>query len=441
MTIEAVLVILGLIVLNGLFVAAEFAIVGAPRASIERLARQGSASARAVRRVLRDAREQDRFIATAQLGITLSSLGLGMYGEHLLAEWLAGYFERLGAGRWVAAHTLASIVAVTVLTYFHIVIGEMVPKSLALQRAERTVLRIAPVMRVIQLALYPLVVALNGIGNGILWVIGIRRDSGSAEHFRRPEELAYLIRETADRGLLHRESAKVVQELFELAELTAGEVMVPRVRVVGIPLGASVDELRATVTAASHTRYPVYDGTIDRIVGVAHVKDILRVLLSGTAPVRTSMRAAPFVPVTASVDQVLAAMREAQSQLVVILDEHGGTAGILSVEDLFEEVVGEFGEDPDAQPEMYRDDDGRLRVRGDVRLEDVGSELRVVLDREDVDTVGGLILALLGRPPQARDTVEYRRVRFEVTAVDGRAVKEAVVSPAPGSGNELDERK
>jgi CBS domain containing-hemolysin-like protein len=433
MTIQAVLIIFGLIVLNGLFVSAEFSIVGAPRASIERLARQGNASARAVRRVLRNARQQDRFIATAQLGITLSSLGLGMYGEHLLAEWLAGYFERLGAGRWVAAHSLASAVAITVLTYFHIVIGEMVPKSLALQRAERTVLWIAPVMRVIQLALFPLVVALNGIGNGILWVIGIRRDSGSAEHLRRPEELAYLIRETADRGLLRREPAKVVQELFEFGELTAGEVMVPRVRVVGLPLGASVDELRAIVTEASHTRYPVYDGAIDRIVGVVHVKDILRALLDGVALARSSMRSAPFVPATASVDQVLAAMAEAQSQLVVILDEHGGTAGILTVEDLFEEVVGEFGEDPDARPEIYRDADDRLHVRGDVRLEDIGAELGVEFDRDDVGTVGGLVLAQLGRPPRRGDRVEYRTVRLEVTAVDGRAVKEAVVSLAPNA--------
>ena len=433
MTIQAVLIILGLIVLNGLFVAAEFSIVGAPRASIERLARQGSASARAVRRVLRNARQQDRFIATAQLGITLSSLGLGMYGEHLLAEWLAGYFERLGAGRWIAAHSLASVVAITVLTYFHIVVGEMVPKSLALQRAERTVLRIAPVMRVIQLALYPLVIALNGIGNGVLWVIGIRRDSGSAEHFRRPEELAYLIRETADQGLLRRESAKVVQELFDFGELTAGEVMVPRVRVVGLPLGASAGDLRAVVTEASHTRYPVYDETIDRIVGVVHVKNILRALLDGAALTRSSMRPAPFLPATASVDQVLASMAEARSQLVVVLDEHGGTAGILTVEDLFEEVVGEFGEDPDARPELYRDADGRLHVRGDVRLEDIAAELGVELDRNDVGTVGGLVLALLGRPPHRGDQVEYRTVRFEVTAVDGRAVKETVVSRAPNA--------
>jgi CBS domain containing-hemolysin-like protein len=427
-TLESIVIIFGLITLNGLFVAAEFAIVGAPRASIERLARQGSAQARAVRRILHDARQQDRFIATAQLGITLSSLGLGMYGEHLLAEWLAGHFERLGAGRWIASHTLASIVAVGTLTYFHIVLGEMVPKSLALQKAERTVLRVAPIMRVVQLALFPLVVLLNGIGNGLLSLIGIRREAAGKEQFRRPEELAYLVRETAAGGMLRTESARVVQELFEFGELTAGDVMVPRVGVVGLPLGAGADDLRAALRASSHTRYPVFEGTIDRIVGVAHVKDILRTLRSNGTLTRASIRRAPFVPEAASVDQVLAAMAEAKSQLAVVLDEHGGTAGILTVEDLFEEVVGEFGEDPTARPEMYRDERGRLHVRGTVRLEDVGTAVGATLEHDDVDTTGGLVLALLGQPPRVGSAVEYRGVRFEVTEMEGRGVSEAVVS-------------
>jgi CBS domain containing-hemolysin-like protein len=432
MTVTAIVIIMVLILLNGLFVAAEFAIVGVPRASIEGLARQGNKAAMAVRRILHDARQQDRFIATAQLGITLSSLGLGMYGEHELAEWLAGHLEALGTGRWIAAHTLASILAITVLTYFHIVVGEMVPKSLALQRAETTVMRIAPVMLVVQLALYPLVITLNGIGNGILRLIGIRRDAGGTEHFRRPEELAYLIRETAEGGMLRRVPARVVQELFEFGELTAGEVMVPRVRVVGIPLGATPDQLRAVLAKSSHTRFPVYTGSIDRIIGAAHVKDILRTLLADAPLTRAAVRTTPFVPEAASVEQVLASMTEARSQIAVVLDEHGGTAGILTVEDLFEEVVGEFGEDPTAPPQIRRTADGDVRVRGDVRLEDVGAALDVALEREDIDTVGGLVLTLLGRPPRSGDVVEFRRVRFEVSAVEGRAVREAIVRRVPG---------
>src|SRR5215218_7018172 len=178
------LIVLLLLALNALFVAAEFAIVGVSRPVIERRARSRDWRARLVVRVLRDPGEQDRFIATAQLGITLASLGLGMYGEHLLAAWLSERLDVLGAGRWVAAHTLGSVIAVAILTYFHIVIGEMVPKSIALQHAERSVLWIAPVMRVIQLAALPLVIALNAIGNGVLRLVGVRRDRHNDEHYR-----------------------------------------------------------------------------------------------------------------------------------------------------------------------------------------------------------------------------------------------------------------
>src|SRR5215217_6391488 len=190
------LIVALLLALNALFVAAEFAIVGVSRPVIERRAEDGEWRARLVVRVLRDPGEQDRFIATAQLGITLASLGLGMYGEHLLAGWLSERLGVLGAGRWIAAHTLGSVLAVAILTYFHIVLGEMVPKSIALQHAERSVLWIAPVMRVFQLAALPLVIVLNGVGNAVLRLVGVRRDRVHDEQYRTPEELAYLVHES-----------------------------------------------------------------------------------------------------------------------------------------------------------------------------------------------------------------------------------------------------
>jgi CBS domain containing-hemolysin-like protein len=422
------LIIGTLIALNGLFVAAEFAIVGAPKAAIDRLARKGSRAARAVQAVLENPRRQDRFIATAQLGITLASLGLGMYGEHLLAEWLAGHLDRLGAGRWVAAHSVASAAAVMVLTYFHIVLGEMVPKSVALQEAQRTVLWVVPLMRAIQLAMYPLVLLLNGIGNGLLRVMGIRRDVPSHEHYRTAEELAYLVRETAAGGLLRGESARVVQELFEFSGLTAGAVMVPRVRVVGLPLGAQRAAIQAVLAGQPHTRYPVYDGTLERIVGMLHVKDLLRCLSTADALTPDRVRPVTFVPPTAAMDCVLAAMKQAGSQLAVVLDEHGGTAGIVTVEDLFEEVVGEFGEDTGSQPELHTDADGRLHAGGTLRPEKLGAALGVVLKHEDVDTVGGLVLTLLGRPPAVGDVVVYDDVRLEVVMVEGHGVREVVAT-------------
>ena len=416
------LIISLLIVLNGLFVAAEFAIVGAPRPAIERRAAGGDRRARVVARILDDAREQDRFIATAQLGITLASLGLGMYGEHLLAAWLAGLFDGLGTGRWVAAHTLGSVLAITILTYFHIVVGEMVPKSLALQQAEVMVLWIAPVMRVIQHVAFPLVWSLNGIGNGVLRLFGVRRDAHGAEHYQTPDELAYLVHEAQEGGLLRSEPARVVAELLDFGRLTAGAVMVPRVRVASIPLGASAEDLRRVLRGRPFTRYPVTDGTVDRIVGMLHVKDILRCLPTCTALREDQIRPVPFVPETASMDQLMAAMRHANAQMAVVLDEHGGTEGIVTTEDLFEEVVGDVGDDGTGPPEVRRSEDGSVVAAGAARLETVGDALGLELAHPDVETVGGLVLALLGRSPRLGDAITYAGVRIQVNAVAGRGV-------------------
>jgi CBS domain containing-hemolysin-like protein len=418
------LIIAALILLNGLFVAAEFAIVGAPRPAIARRAANGDLRARLVAAILGDARALDRFIATAQLGITLASLGLGMYGEHLLATWLAGVFEGLGTSRWVTAHTLGSIMSITILTYFHIVIGEMVPKSLALQQAERLVLWIAPVMRAIQVVAYPLVVSLNGVGNGILRFVRVQRSAHTSEHYQTPKELAYLVHEAQVGGLLASEPARVVAELLSFSELTARELQVPRVRVVAIPLGAGVHDLNRILRERPFTRYPVYDGTIDRIAGMVHVKDILRCMSRGAALTREHIRSVPFVPEAASSDQVIASMRLANSQMVVVLDEHGGTSGIITAEDLFEEVVGDVSDDSPGDREVRRSDDGSVMAVGVARLEAVGEALGVELSHDDVQTVNGLVLMLLGRPPRSGDAVTYRGVRIEVRAVAGHGASE-----------------
>jgi CBS domain containing-hemolysin-like protein len=423
------LIVLLLLALNALFVAAEFAIVGVSRPTIERRASAGDWRARLVARILRDPGEQDKFIATAQLGITLASLGLGMYGEHLLAAWLSIHLEALGAGgRWIAAHTLGSVVAVAILTYFHIVIGEMVPKSIALQQAERSVLWIAPVMRVIQFIVLPLVLVLNGIGNAVLRVIGVRRDRLQDEHYRTPEELAYLVYEAQQGGLLRGEQARIVAELLDFGELTAGEVMVPRVRVAGIPLGIDADALRSVLREHPFTRYPVYDGTIDRVVGMLHVKDILRCLPRCERLRVDDVRAVPHLPATATMDQVMASLRTARAQMAVVMDEHGGTAGILTVEDLFEEVVGDIGDEPTPRPELRTDASGQLRSVGVTRLEALGDALGVDIEHEDVDTVSGLVLSLLGRPPRVGDVVSFRGVRIEVTGIEGNGVAEVRAS-------------
>ena len=425
----ALFIILVLVLANGLFVAAEFAIVGATRASIDHQAAQGNRLAQRVARVLADPREQGRYIATTQVGITVASLGLGMYGEHVLAEWIAVWLAPYDDSPWIAAHALASGIALGILTYVHIVLGEMVPKSLALQSADTTVLYVSPVIAALEVALKPFVVGLNAAGAALLRMAGIHRQEVDAERYHTPEELEYIVKESQEGGLLRGESGRILRELFEFGDLIARQAMVPRVRLVGIPVETELDELRQLVRTNPHTRYPVYAGDLDHIVGSVHIKALLRHFIAGRPVTARDARPVPYIPATMAMDDVLAAMRRHSAQMAVVMDEHGGTAGLITIEDLFEEVVGPIEEGRDRAP-IVREAEGRLLVGGTVRLKDVGEKLGVPLDHPDVQSVSGLVLTELGRPAAAGDVIVWNGVRVEVRTVAGLGVGDAVVSRA-----------
>jgi CBS domain containing-hemolysin-like protein len=432
-----VLIIAGLLALNALFVAAEFAIVGVPRTAIERRAQQGSRVARVVRRVLNDPRRQDRFIATAQLGITVASLGLGMYGEHVLAEWIFHHIESFaGASSWAASHTLATILSVAALTYLHIVLGEMIPKSLALQSAERTVLWITPLMRAINLAVYPVVIALNATGNLILRAVGVNRSEGSSDHHYTPEELALIIDESEEGGQLRAEAGRMLRELFAFSDTSAREAMVPRVRVTGIEVGSAPEDVRHIATVSGHTRYPVFDGDLDHIVGYIHIKELVALVEAGRVVTGRDAHPIPQVPDTAPLDDVLAMFRRHAAPMAVVFDEHGGTAGVITLEDLFYEVAGDIPEGLLSATSIAPDGQGGFFVEGTVRIDKVGEALGVELEHPDVDSVSGLVLAVLGRLPVVGEAVEYDHVRFEVTKVERHGVGEARVSHVTPPGEE-----
>jgi CBS domain containing-hemolysin-like protein len=420
-------IVLALVLLNGVFVAAEFAIVGAPRATIDRLAERGQLSARTVQQILRSPRLQDRFIATAQLGITVASLGLGMYGEHAIAQRLAARFEHAGLAEWIGAHALASAIAVAVLTYLHIVIGEMVPKSLALQHAGASALWITPPVRWLERLLLPIVMLLNGIGNGVLRLIGVHRQISAKERYYTAEELQLLVEESEEGGAIRSDAGRMLLELFEFGDLTAGQAMVPRVSVVGIPIDASAEELRDILRETPYTRYPVYEQDLDHILGMVHIEDLLRVLIAQDPLKSARIRPLPVVPETAPLDAVLAAMKDERTQMAIVIDEHGGTAGTITLADLFEEVVGEIDESVTDVPDFREEPDGRLRVLGAVRVSELGQRFDLDLEHEDVESVSGLVLMLLGRPPRVGDIVEFGRLRLQVTAIRGRGVEEALV--------------
>jgi CBS domain containing-hemolysin-like protein len=420
----AVLIPIGFLLANALFVASEFAIIGVSRTAVEHRAGQGDRLARRVLRLLTSTVEQDQFIATAQLGITLASLGLGMYGEHTMAAWLHPRLALPAVERVIAAHTLASVLAISVLTYVHIFIGEMVPKALALSEAERTVRAVYWPMRLVFFLFYPLVFALNAAGNLGLKLMGVQRQASTPDQVYTPEELQIIVEESAEGGALRAESGHLLRELLEFGDRTAGEAMVPRVRVAGIPVGASPDDLRRILAKYHHTRYPIYEGDLDHIVGMLHVKDLLRRILANEAVGSHDLRAMPVVPESATLDVVLETMQRSGAHLAMVIDEHGGTAGVLSLEDLFEEVVGEI-EEGSATPTIAKAADGSVVAAGTVRLDELGRHFDIDLIHDEVDSVSGLVLAILGRPPVVGDVVAYGRVHLEVITTSGRGVKQA----------------
>jgi CBS domain containing-hemolysin-like protein len=429
-----VLVILLLILANALFVAAEFAIVGASRAHVEHEASEGSRLAQRVMRILDSPQRQDRYIATTQLGISAASLGLGMYGEHELAAWIEPSLGRFEQYRWFAAHTAASIAAVSVLTYFHIVLGEVVPKALALQAAQRVVLYVSPIIEALEILFSPFVSALNAIGNALLALAGVRRQGNAGERYHTSEELRFIVEESREGGLLRGESGRILRDLFEFGSLSAGEVMVPRVQMVGIPAGTAVDELRDVIRRSPHTRYPIYSGDFDHIIGSVHVKVLLRHLVTNRTVTARDARPLPYVPSTAPLDELLSAMRRNRAHMAVVMDEHGGTAGIVTIGDLFEEVVGEIDEERGRGP-VSRDAGGRVVVRGTVRLATAGDAVGVSLDHPEVQSVSGLVLALVGRPATVGDVVTYKGVRMEVTSTTGLGVGEVALTRDPPQGS------
>lgn len=421
------LVVALLLLANALFVAAEFAIVAVPRTSVERRANLGERLSVRLLALLVSAQARDRFIATAQLGITVASLGLGMYGEHTLAVWLEPRLAFLGDARWLSAHGAASIIAIASLTYLHIFLGEMIPKALALSHAEGTARAVFWPMRVLLFVFYPLVVGLDALGAALLSMVGIKRQKHTREESYSPEELQMIVEESQAGGALGTEAGKLVRELFEFGDMTAGEVMVPRVRVVGIPVGASPADVRRLLLAHRHTRYPVYDGDLDHIVGMLHVKDLLRRLILDEHIGPADVRPVPVVPETASLDSVLSTMQRTHAHIAVVIDEHGGTAGVLSLEDLAEEVVGEIDEGVPTAPNLIRTSETSARVAGTLRLDELGQAFEVDLEHEEVDSVSGLVMALVDRPPLVGDVVEYGQFRFTVSAVSGHGAKEVIV--------------
>lgn len=424
------LIIVLLVLLNGLFVAAEFAIIGVRPSRVEQLRDEGNKRAGAVLAVLDSNRKQDRYIATAQVGITIASLGLGMYGEPQVARFIEPVLEPLlgGVGGDGFVHGVAFVISLGFVTYLHVVVGEMVPKSLALTTADKAALTLSRPMGVAQLALSPAVRALNAAGNGLLALLRVPPAQGQ-QRLHSPEELELIVSESAEGGLLNEEEEEMILNIFDFSERQVGQVMTPRRKVQAIDVTMPEQALLSFVAQSSHSRFPVFEDDLDHVVGILHLKDLLHQRLRTDDPleVRELLRPAPIVPEYQPVEKLLAAFKRERIHMAIVVDEFGGMAGIVTLEDLIEEVVGEVRDEFDVEKEpLTRLGPGEMEVAGHFLLDDLVDHVYLgdEADLPDVETVGGLIVSGLGRPPERGDVLRYDDgdVQLTVLDVDGLAV-------------------
>jgi len=409
------------VLLNAFFVAAEFGLVSVRPTRIEELVEQGNANAVVVRRALAD---PDRFIAATQLGITVASLSLGWIGEPALAGLLAPVLAFLPQ-RWVgaAAHSIATTVAFILITFLHVVVGELMPKSIALQNPERTALFVARPTEVALVLFRPAIWALNGAGGALLRLIGIRPASGH-ERVHSIQELRMLIESSQDEGVLEEEEERMLKSIFDLRAMRAEQVMVPRTEMVCIPADAPLQEAAALAGRTALTKFPVFEEDLDHILGVLHVKDMVLPISQGRGALtaRALMREALFLPETIAVGGLLAAFRRARQHVAILLDEYGGTAGLVTLEDLLEEIVGDVQDAFDhAEPAVRWQADGSALVDGLLQIEEVNEAFGLSLEDAYYTTLGGLVMGRLDHIPAVGDelTLAEHGIRLRVEKVDG----------------------
>ena len=411
-------IVLALVVANGFFVAAEFSIVTVRKTRVDQLIAEGQMGARAVRRAVSD---PDGYIAATQLGITMASLGLGWVGEPVLAALIEPVFGIMPVRLAQAtAHAVAVAVAFATVTALHIVLGELAPKTIALERPEATALLVVKPTEIFMKVFRPFIRLLNGAGRAVVNMLGLRSRGGHAM-VHSEEELKMLVTASQEAGVLEEGEEQMLHRVFSFADLTAGQIMVPRTELVAVEVGTPRGVLIEQVANAQHTRLPVYEKDLDHIVGMLHVIDLVKALGRPDAGIDVTAlaRETLTVPETLNASDLLAEMRRRRVREAVVIDEYGGTAGVVTFESLMERIGGEFEAGAAriaVRPDASADIDGLALVT------DVNAQFGLHIDEEEYSTVGGYVLGRLGRQPRVGDTVEVEGRRMRVEALDGLRV-------------------
>jgi len=414
------LLVLMLVLANAFFVAAEFALVAVRRSRIDQMAAEGDRSALVVQRALQ---QLDRYISGTQLGITLASLALGWIGEPAVAVLVDRALHLVGIEPSPGAlHTGAGIaVAFLVITFLHIVLGELAPKSIALAKPEELSRLVVRPLMLFSRVMSPFIYMLNGTANALLRVFGVQPTSESG-HVHSSEELRLLVMQARAHGTLDESDSAMLAGVFDFHNKKALDVMRPRTDMVAIPEDVELAELTQTLRRERYSRYPVYRDTPDDIVGVFLAKDFWLLEDPSTFVLAEHLREPLFVPATRAAERVLDDLRRTRAHLAVVLDEYGGTAGILTMEDLVEEVVGDIADEYDLFSRDALLFDGVLELAGSMSLVDVRSDHKLAIPEGDWSTLGGYAFAMLGRLPHVGDRVTFPGGELEIVAMDGRRV-------------------
>jgi len=412
-------VVLVLVLVNAFFVASEFALVAVRRTRIEEMAAAGDKRARTVQGALE---HLDRYIAGTQLGITIASLGLGWVGEPAVAGILDRILEVFGMPAPPAGvHTAASfVVGFLILTFLHIVLGELAPKSVALVRPESVSRIVATPLILFSRVMSPLIWVCNGAANALLKLLGISRASDMQGH--SPDELRLLVMQARAQGRLNESDTAMLAGVFDFHHKKARDVMRPRTEVVALDIDSTEDEVWRVVKEERYSRYPIIRETIDDVIGVFLAKDLW--LRDETKPflLKDLTRECLYVPDSRAAERVLDDLRKTRAHMAVVLDEYGGTAGIITMEDLIEEVIGDISDEYDFAARTSIEADGVLELDGTMSLIDVRSDHRVQIPEGDWTTLAGYAFAKLGRLPRMGDRVPVPGGELEVIAMDGRRI-------------------
>jgi putative hemolysin len=419
--------LLALVFANGLFVAAEFSIVTVRKTRIDQLIAEGHRGARAVRRAVSS---PDRYIAATQLGITMASLGLGWMAEPALASLIEPAFDFLPAHLAVTTtHSIAVAIAFLIVTALELVFGELTPKWIALERSEATAMWLVRPLEIFMQIFSPFIRLVHVTAQAVIKILGLHgADRRAMVHSE--EELKMLVTASQEAGVLEEQEEQMLHRVFGFADLTAGQVMIPRTELVAVAADTPLKDLVAQIARGRHTRLPVYRDDLDNVVGMLHVGDLLRALSSEDAAVNAGALAREVltVPETLGADDLLGEMRRRRAREALVIDEYGGTAGLVTFESLMERIVGEIPGETGAQARIAVRPDGSTDIDGLALVTDVNAQFGLSVDEATYTTVGGYVLGRLGRRAKVGDTIDVDGRKMRVEALDGMRVAKVWLS-------------